>query len=69
MSKVKSISPLSEIYPDYPILMSTKQQKSCKVLADMLHYEGLLYCNQLIQFQGTFLPRTPLRPVTGNQDV
>jgi serine/threonine protein kinase len=48
--------------------MSKREHKNCKLLADMLHYEGLLYHNQLIQLQGTFLPRTPLRPVTGDQD-
>jgi hypothetical protein len=43
-----------------------KQQALLKRHADILHYEGLVYQNHLVQLRGNLIPELPLRPATGD---
>jgi hypothetical protein len=59
--------------PDYSTTGSTtgpkvtkKENGERKTYADILHYESLVYQNQLVDLRGTLIPELPLRPATGD---
>jgi hypothetical protein len=54
--------------PDYTSSnkVTKKENAERKTFADILHYESLIYQNQLVDLRGTLIPELPLRPATGD---
>jgi hypothetical protein len=46
--------------------VTKKENGERKTYADILHYESLVYQNQLVDLRGTLIPELPLRPATGD---
>lgn len=54
--------------PDLNSKPKSKENVRRKTHADILHYEGLVYQNHLVDLRGTLIPELPLRPVTGDAE-
>ena len=54
--------------PDPNSKPKSKESLRRKTHADILHYEGLVYQNHLVDLRGTLIPELPLRPVTGDAE-